>query len=872
MKRLFIFLFLSTALSWLASAKQVEERTAGKVAGNFFASRIGINQLKALPTPVLVCTSNDLKTDQDAKTKAAPAFYVFNFAGTKGFVIVAGDDIVKPVLAYSMEGSFSPANIAPGAAFWLDGYEEQIKDAIVQKLRATPEIESAWDEYQANTVGSKLPNKSGTAVEPLIKSHWNQTPLYENKCPYDETAKERTVTGCAATAMAMVMKYHNYPKYGTGYFEYQTKKYGMRSADFGATEYKWDSMPSMLDGSSRTKQIEAVATLMYHCGVSAEMTYGLIKDGGSAAPVIADDNQPCVAKALRTYFGYDPSLRGLRRIGYTDEEWTILLKEDLEARLPVIYTGFSPVTGAGGHAFVCDGYDNSGKFHFNWGWGGDDDGYFEINKLNPGTNDFRCGQEIVKGVRPLPGQGKHFNLNLSAPALVSSVILYQDSISIRTGIRNNGTTDFQGSLGAAIFDTNQVHIGFVEIMSPVTMRPGENFDNLTFKNSDLTNMLPGKYMIGLMYSAAGDDWMEVNDTLTYVNFPLVEVINPDLLEMASVMTILPGTPLTEGKAATVKLEIRNIGSQSFSGMLNLAIHDIDGNYLQSLALKSNFDLPAGSSSGELTFSTGKIPVSAGSYLLSLWYKPSGTAEYDLVGSTGFQNPVKVQVNAIPLAADKYEPNNTIETSSSLPLSFSGNKATIKLDNANCHVGNDKDFYKIDLPMEYSYTVKVVFGNSEYDTNWSHPLNGHWSYTRQKDTVWISPCNSSDSSKFDVIEGGELYFCVNPNFLAQTGMYQLEINISKNPLGIGESDASSTLAVYPNPSSGIVYLANGDATGKTSEIVIRNMMGSTIYHQRSASMGSDPYRMDLSEFPAGIYIATVRDSNQHLNHIKISIIK
>ncbi len=120
-------------------------------------------------------------------------------------------------------------------------------------------------------------------------------------------------------------------------------------------------------------------------------------------------------------------------------------------------------------------------------------------------------------------------------------------------------------------------------------------------------MLPGKYMIGIMYSYVGDDWMEVNDTLQFVNFPVMEVINPDVIEMASAMTVLPEI-LTEGQAATVKLAIRNNGSADYSGMLNLAIHDADGNFLYSIAQKENFTLPAGSASGS-SLSTNRIPVS-----------------------------------------------------------------------------------------------------------------------------------------------------------------------------------------------------------------------------------------------------------------------
>jgi hypothetical protein len=320
----------------------------------------------------------------------------------------------------------------------------------------------------------------------------------------------------------------------------------------------------------------------------------------------------------------------------------------------------------------------------------------------------------------------------------------------------------------------------------------------------------------------------------------------------------------------VKLVIRNIGSQDFSGTLNLAIHDIDGIYMYSLAQMSNVTLPAGSSSGQLTFSTDRIPVAAGSYMLALWHAPSGGAEYELVGSTGFQNPVKVQVNASPLVADRYEPNNTVQTASLLPVPFSGNTASVKLENANCHVGTDVDYYKIELPKGFSYIIHARLENSEYDTSSSHPLNGIWNYLAPPDTLFNWPCDNSGPTQFVVNDGGTVYFLVKPNYIAQTGMYQLNISISKNPLGIEESEPSSTLVVYPNPSSGIVYLTNRGSLGTVAEITVSNMIGRSVYHQAGNPAGIDPYSIDLSGLTPGIYIVAIRDNMNQQRNIKVSI--
>lgn len=851
MKKILTLSVMFIAISLLVSARQVDENTARTIGFNFITKVSGKLQYKTPGGLSVAYYGASLLPGAVSGSNIYPAFYVFNFTGNPGFVIVAGDDIVTPILGYSLEGNFSAANIAPSAAYWLKGYEEQIKSAVAQKLRAAPETESVWNEYLTAAKRPDHPVKSGKAVNPLIKLYWNQSPYYNNKCPKNDSAHELTITGCAATAMAMVMKYHNYPEVGTGYYSYKTKQYGTLSANFGDARYAWDIMPDSLTSNSPSNVVDAVATLMYHCGVSAEMTYGISAVGGSSASVVAENDQPCVANALKKYFGYDPSLRGLHRTSYTDAEWTDLIKEDLDASLPVLYTGYNPNKG-GGHAFICDGYNDEGFFHFNWGWGGDDDGYFLINALQPGTFVFNCGQEMVKGVRPQPGHGKYFNLNLSAPVtFLSDVALYEDSISVMTGIYNNGQIDFIGSLGAAIFDTNEALIGFVEVIHPVTVWSKEKVEHLTFKNSGLPNILPGKYKIGIMYKSGGDDWMEVNDTLTYVNFPVMEVINPDVIEMASAMTALPAPTFTEGKAATVKLEIRNIGANDFSGTLNLAVHDMDGMFLTSLAQKPNFTLPAGSSSGQLTFSTDNIAVAAGSYMLALWYKEAG-AEYELVGSTGFQNPVMVQVDASPLVADEYEPNNTEETASLLPVVFSGNTATLKLKNANCHVGTDVDVYKIEIPAGVSYTIHVRLENSEYDTTLSHPLNGLWNYSGPKDKEWQSPCNNSGPLEFVADSTGYAWFRVNTNFVAQTGMYQLNISITKSLLGIEGTSNDGDLVIYPNPARNEIFL--NDLSGKMdiNQCTITSIDGRTLLRTTPARQG-DISRINVSGLSQGLYI-------------------
>ena len=189
------------------------------------------------------------------------------------------------------------------------------------------------------------------------------------------------------------MKYWEYPSQGIGFHSYNEDDYGTLSANFASTTYNWAAMPNNVTSSNN-----AVATLMYHCGVSVDMNYGV---GGSSAQTLD------VANALINYFGYSPQIEGLYKTNYSNVQWINLLKTDLDNNRPIQYAGSG---NGGGHSFVCDGYDNNDWFHFNWGWGGSSDGYFDLDYLNPGslgtgggTGGFNTNQRAIIGIQPPSG-------------------------------------------------------------------------------------------------------------------------------------------------------------------------------------------------------------------------------------------------------------------------------------------------------------------------------------------------------------------------------------------------------------------------------------------------------------------------------------
>ena len=386
MKKLFLWALLAV-FTLPIFAKHVDVETAKTVARTFWEQNLG-KQTRA--------TFSDVAS-QTEFTK----FYILNTGD--GFVIVSADDIAVPILGYSDAGNFDPQNIPVNMYEWLQGYENDINRAISDGVSTSAETAANWTKLSR---GQGLSPKRSRSVEALVSTKWNQSAPFNNLCPYDSSHGERTVTGCVATAMAQIMKYWNYPTQGNGTQTYTHETYGQQTANFGSTTYDWNNMLNTYSNSATQAQKNAVATLMYHCGVAVMMDYGVSSTGGSGAVTVGSSNGTA-EYALKTYFLYKNTLNGCRRSDYTDQAWKNMLKTDLDASRPVIYTGRGE---GGGHCFICDGYNNNDQFHFNWGWGGYCDGFYAINSLEPGTGGIGSGngtynesQSAIFGIEPNAG-------------------------------------------------------------------------------------------------------------------------------------------------------------------------------------------------------------------------------------------------------------------------------------------------------------------------------------------------------------------------------------------------------------------------------------------------------------------------------------
>lgn len=378
---------LLLVMTFVVNANPVDLATAREVGSKFLNG----NTLLRISNP------DDLQfVKAYCMDDGTPAFYVFNTA--KGYVLVSADDCAHPILGYSETAPFDVNDVPDQMEYYLQGFVEQIQYGVTHRLTDTA-IVHEWDLVK--TSGQIKDVKGASAVSPLVTAHWGQGCYYNNLCPTDASASNscgHTLVGCVAIAMGQIMHYWGYPTTGNGSHTYtpldqttyQPSGYPQQTANFGATTYQWNNMPNALYGSSSTTQINAVATLVWHCGVSVEMMYGVNGSGAFSVDVPA---------AMQNYFSYASDMQYVYKQNYSDTQWLNLIKGSLNLNRPVYYSG-SDTEGLGGHAFICDGYNNNDFLHFNWGWYGNWDDYYAVGALNASGYQFNNNNAAIINIHP----------------------------------------------------------------------------------------------------------------------------------------------------------------------------------------------------------------------------------------------------------------------------------------------------------------------------------------------------------------------------------------------------------------------------------------------------------------------------------------
>ena len=428
------------------------------------------------------------KAKSRTATTASPsdAYYVFN-NDAGGFVIIAGDDAVTPVLGYTSTGSFDAENLPDGLKDLLKSYERQIA--------------ALGDNYVANQTATRA---AFTGEKLLKTAEWNQM------APFNKYTPNNYVTGCVATAGAIVMKHHGYPAKGTGSHSY-TWKGKTLTANF-EHDYDWASMPAKYDGTNDAA-FDGVARLMADLGVAVEMQYN--KDGSGA--YIGN-----LVTALQKYYGYSKlsHLMAIEDVGA--EAWNGRLREEIDANRPVLYAASDPA--GGGHAFVIDGYKDE-SFSVNWGWGGYCDGFYKIGALNPESvgkptgDKYNVGQSAVFGMQPSDGtekvSGMGFLTNVGELQMlnmnITDVKKGQNGVIFSAPIGNTGDQPYTGEAAVALMNAKGEMREIVSSSSQTfnNLSRGSYYPYLSFSFVSTVDAEPGDYLAIVAKEKGSSEYIEL---------------------------------------------------------------------------------------------------------------------------------------------------------------------------------------------------------------------------------------------------------------------------------------------------------------------------------------------------------------------------
>ena len=765
----------------MAQAGPVDKQQAQQQAQAFFAKKGKV--LKKSATP------------HKAPRKAAGAadeayYYVFNSEGNNGFVIVSGDDRTAPVFGYSDTGSFDENNIPENMRAWLEGYVEEIK-ALDSETSAVSSDAPLTRMRKAESV--KRP------IAPLITTKWNQDSPYNDNCPtYDGTNK--CATGCVATAFAQVMYYYRDQSVSATIAEipaYTTSKLGISiPATPANSPIDWANMTDTYSSSSTAAQNAAVAALMAYCGRSVEMEYG--PSSGAVSQY--------VPSALEKYFGYATGGLCISREAYTLQEWEDMVYEELLAKRPLFYGGSSA---GGGHAFVVDGYDGEGLFHFNWGWGGMSNGYFLLQVANPGNNSgigasatsdgYASKQSAIFGVNPSSAADALHAIPYGSFSNVSAnqMVIYYWNLT-----QKDQPIEFYPGFGYLDDGGNvQFLYGSNNSMSAELNRaPGTRFtlSKSTFSNAGLST---GTYILKPMCKMKGfSEWIEVPPK--YANEYIIAVYDGTNVTLTlHKNTQLSVTAFEYPKGAKVgtipvKTEIQNDGDE----------------YLEYLYLFASTTSDKGSSLAKAyaTIETGKSTTAQ----FNVTFSAEGTYNIWITTDEVGNNVIgQTQVEISSAGAVVYNLTNkgfTIANRTSSTIYGSHVKGTVSLMN------NGATKFEDDIIV---YLLKNIAGTNSYSSS------------NYQSVSFVANVGETNSVAFDFsdVDGGKYLLSVyysNKDQICQSSVYTLSPGVEITTAD-GEVSAIAATSSVTVPAKAVAVNLVG-VTGTVTSVT-PNSNPNTLYY-------------------------------------------
>lgn len=552
------------------SANPIDVAQAQSIAKKFCAEAVVKNKMRKAPANAkmkLVYKSHGKKADNNL-------LYAFDRGTANGFVVVAGDDRAPQILGYTDTGSFDISNMPENMRWWIQQYEQQMR-------------------YLQDNPKARLtsPKRNVNVVAPLLgEIEWNQESPYNANCPYmsyydedeEKTVSGKAPTGCVATALAQVMRYHKWPNESKGNISYTTYTLKQNiTADLNAT-YNWDLMLPTYTGVTATDEQKAeVAKLMYNVGAALKSDYTPSGTGATDVDVVP---------TLVRYFNYDPGARYVQRDYTAVNLYEQGLINEIEAGRPVPYGGVTKKNE--GHFFVLDGINEDGYYHINWGWGGLSNGYFLISSLDPDAQGvggststytaFKYHQLYISGLQK-PQEGSKTGWNIMADDISKINDTYAKGDKINTTIYDayNNSCSYDTLKCKLYWDIYDSEGTIIEknFIKNDTLALNYGFDKLTTNFKIPADIADGEYTVKLDFTQAEDDYTEIHNVAMKAGANKYYKINVEGDEVnvstaaglkLSIESVTPER-LKAGETSDLKVTFKNTG-EDYVGDFNFYLY------------------------------------------------------------------------------------------------------------------------------------------------------------------------------------------------------------------------------------------------------------------------------------------------------------
>lgn len=807
-KNLTLLLFLLLYAADMYSRKVTSEEAAD-IAATFLSEQ---QPEKIRKTPRLYA----LKAP--AKTETEEGYYIFNTEEeTPAFVIVAADNRVAPILAYSLTNRFETESLPDHIREWLENYTQSINTLDQRNIPDQP-----WPQV--------VTNPQNEAIAPLTASIlWGQETPFNDLCPV-LPSQERAQAGCVAVAMGIMMRYYEWPQQPEGSFSYTTRTHRFQlSTDLSKSHYDWKVIRNEYETEASEMEKAAVARLIFDCGVAVNMDYNYVSSGS-----IVDGG-----RVMINNFGYDMGMQLYRRDYYSTNEWLKRMFAELNAGRPILYRGENS---AGGHMFLCDGYDGNGFFHFNWGWYGSNNGYFRLNLLESISSDYGdyTGDGYLKSQMMICNTQPSQNKPRIVPAAVAHYALPEYNIPtiersaklpLTTSVLNVGLKEcnfiWEGWL------TNDENIKQLLFSQNQTLESGSyaSFSNFTSLPAAIPN---GTYRFFTSYRAINEETPnelmarknECNYLLVTVGSQSINFAHPErTAALQFTEPISPMGPLCSGKKAAFSISVKNTAPFIYNSYLAFSLKN-DRNETIALSRIAVF-LEAAETQRLTPILTIPASISPGNYILE--------CHYDITDN------FSTTTQLIP-------PGET--NSIRVNISDTSQPAVLTVTDARGVADNEAGYLQIQASIRntggaFSDLIRAqVFPEKEQTA--VATFNTQLLGLMPQETKTITFRKKLD------LPGGKYRISLS---YVKEGKYTAFEAGSVNPFyvdygtGIYFTDTGAH-EVYPNPAADYIYIK---IPASCQSIQIINLQGKILKEKEFTATDAETIRLDISDLPQGVYL-------------------